>query len=823
MCPGTRKLRTRSTSRTKNRRSRSDSRSPIRPRSQSDQDYDLARLDFRRDEPRGSRYSQTRDEPRESTYSQQRDEPRESTYSQQRDEPRESTYSQQRDEPRGSTYSQRRSAEPPYRQGSRPRDVREYPDVRETLGAYSRSSDTRGDTVFERTFRDIDSEEDMPRFDRVLTLENKRQRVTREEHQPRTQREPEPKKSVRQARKAQLYRPSEEPKVGQQISDAWEDRFLYLRPESSFKKGLDLFEEFKLAIDELEILLDDVSRGKFPVQDRNGNIRTEIEEHELGNLTDIDKAVMRRVVSQRVKLIRKFKVGMLDRDEAVSPDLKKGLLERLSKLHVQEEVLIGHQAKLRGFHQRRLPAATYQPSNQRDVDTAMQFISKQLVPSLPDQQHRAQNPQLAATTTQQTKPRQKRLKVIKVRPVVLDANGVASSIVNVPVPLTTPQNIQLLMECNSIDKHSFVVRINESYTNTTYVGAPVTLFFNLKLDGIEHQLRIFYMHDDAEVTVAAYSFEAVLNYEDQMDSELDVDYEYQPNESKGRFIRNATSVDRHLKRVQALELKKQMASQVASQVVSQMTQQSAPQMAALLGPQILPQMPTQAPPLAPEILPRMPPEMAREIRPEQTQREREQNEEKATKERHEKEREKEIRRTHEREDRHRHRSKSKQNERRDHKQEKEHHQDQAQATDGNRRYESRSEQNKMQERLRAEKGDRRERELRKAEDERRERERQDELRKEEENKIKVSMLAYLQWKRTVILLNQRFRQASVDHTETEENDRFQASEFNWIEFELFETIEEIVQETIGGLAVVILDLKAIESRGEQWSTVVERC
>ena len=61
MCPGTRKL-PRSTSRTKNRRSRSDSRSPIRPRSQSDQDYDLARLDSRRDEPRGSRHSQTRDE-----------------------------------------------------------------------------------------------------------------------------------------------------------------------------------------------------------------------------------------------------------------------------------------------------------------------------------------------------------------------------------------------------------------------------------------------------------------------------------------------------------------------------------------------------------------------------------------------------------------------------------------------------------------------------------------------------------------------------------------------------------------------------------------
>lgn len=89
----------------------------------------------------------------------------------------------------------------------------------------------------------------------------------------------------------------------------------------------------------------------------------------------------------------------------------------------------------------------------------------------------------------------------------------------------------------------------------------------------------------------------------------------------------------------------------------------------------------------------------------------------------------------------------------------------------------------------------------------------------------LSVLAYLQQKkRTVILLNQRRRrQASVDPTETEENDRFQTSEFNWIEFELFETIEEIVQETIGGLAVVILHLKAIESRGEQRSTVVERC
>ena len=148
------------------------------------------------------------------------------------------------------------------------------------------------------------------------------------------------------------------------ISDAWEDRFLYLRPESSFKKGLDLFEEFKLAIDELELLLNDVSRGKFPVQDRNGNIRTEIEkEHEFGNLTDIDKAVMRRVVSQRVKLIRKFKVGMLDEDEAVSAELKKGLLERLSKLHAR---------RCANRTSSKIERISSAKAARRDVDTAMQ-------------------------------------------------------------------------------------------------------------------------------------------------------------------------------------------------------------------------------------------------------------------------------------------------------------------------------------------------------------------------------------------------------------------------------------------------------------------
>ena len=142
------------------------------------------------------------------------------------------------------------------------------------------------------------------------------------------------------------YHPDNVEKIGDEICEAWRKRFRYLTQERiASKKGHKLYKEFKSAITEVEDLLDDLSRGKYPVETRTGEVRTKIEEHEFGKLTDIDKKVMRRVTSKRIQEINAIKNGVLNSEQITSTEAAeiKILIKQVTAKDIR---LIGPTAQL---------------------------------------------------------------------------------------------------------------------------------------------------------------------------------------------------------------------------------------------------------------------------------------------------------------------------------------------------------------------------------------------------------------------------------------------------------------------------------------------
>ena len=89
-------------------------------------------------------------------------------------------------------------------------------------------------------------------------------------------------------------------------------------------------------------LFHELATGKFPVQDRNGNIRTEIEEDEYGNLTEADKKIMRSVATVRIAKIHKWFAVLL----AVGARRIESLKEQIKGLQGKMNKFIGPEARL---------------------------------------------------------------------------------------------------------------------------------------------------------------------------------------------------------------------------------------------------------------------------------------------------------------------------------------------------------------------------------------------------------------------------------------------------------------------------------------------